>query len=245
MKLSTIVTDRYALGSLAIAIGFGIGLSMTVAAQSLAGTVVQFQPPGGGAPTGTRGGASRGDRVCLRQTSGQQPIVQALAPIDSNYGLTVAERPQFFAYIPATTAQKALFVLKDDRGQTLHQQIIPIVGSGRVVLLNVAERLPALQVGKPYEWGIVILCTGRLQIDSPFTSAWIQRISPPADVLPYLGQPPSLQQVAAFGQQGIWYDMVSTLAQLQHQQQYTSIAATWSQLLQSVGLGDISTVPIE
>lgn len=245
MTRLTVPNDRRLFGSLVIALILGAGLSVTVSFQALAETVVQFQPPQGGAPDGTRGGASRGDTVCVQNPSGQDQLLRALTPTDSNYGLTLAERPQFFAYVPATMAQKALFVLKDDRGNTLHQQVITIAGNGRIMPIKLAEQLPALEVGRTYEWGIAILCHGKLQIDSPFTSAWIQRISPPAEVLPYIEQPPSLQKVIALGQYGIWYDMLSTLAQLQQQRQNVAIASsTWRQLLQSVGLREISTVPL-
>ncbi|HEY9617691.1 MAG TPA: DUF928 domain-containing protein [Microcoleaceae cyanobacterium] len=243
MKLSTVIADRRSFVSLATAILCGVSLSLAWSGPTRAGTV-QFQPPQGGAPEGTRGGASRGDGLCIQSYPEKNQGLQALTPKDSNYGLTLAEHPQFFAYIPLTTAQKALFVLKDDRGHTLYQQVIPITGNSRVMSINVAERLPALELGKTYEWGIAILCTGTLQVDSPFTSAWVERVSPPTDVLPYVGQSPSLQKVIALGSHGIWYDMVSTLAQLQHQRQDTTIASTWSQLLQSVGLEKISEAPV-
>lgn len=231
--------------ALMTALGLGVGLSITVSSHALAGTGIQFQPPQGGAPGGTRGGASRGDSLCLRDQSEHNQAIHALAPNTSHYGLTLAERPQFFAYIPQTTAQKVLFVLKDDRGHTLHEQTISIVGKGRVIPLPIANQFPVLEVGKTYEWGIAVLCTGTLQIDSPFTSAWVQRILPPAAVSPYIGQPPSLQQAAALGNHGIWYDMLSTLVQLQHQQRTATIASTWQHLLQSVGLGEVSTMPLD
>lgn len=245
MKLSIAAAERRSFVSLAIAISLGMSLSTLFSWQAKAETVVRFQPPEGNAPGGTRGGASRGDTVCIQNSSRQNQLLRALIPPGSNYGLTLAERPQVFAYIPTTTARQAWFVLKDDRGNTLHQHMIPIAGHGRVIPINITEHLPALEVGKTYEWGIALLCAGRLEINSPFTSAWVQRIAPPTEVLPYMEQPPSLQKVAALGAHGIWYDMLSTLTQLQPSRQEPANISIWSQLLQSVGLGDVSTVPIE
>jgi hypothetical protein len=84
------------------------------------GTIrVIFQPPDEKEPDNTVGGASRdGGGVCLADenlANSRETPIQEFLPLtpQNNYGLTIAERPTFYAYIPQTQAQKVFVTIRD------------------------------------------------------------------------------------------------------------------------------------
>lgn len=221
-----------------------ISSSLLVIETAVAG--ISFNPPGGGAPQGTRGGASRGDVICTQNpTAPSRQQFMLLTPADSNYGLTLAGHPRLFAYIPPTTARQAFFSLKNEDGGVVYQTRFAIAGNGGVVQLNLPESIPALVVGKNYQWGIAVLCSGKLRPDSPNISAWVKRVEPVGKLGEQLPSSPSLEQVKLYGTNGIWYDTLATLADLKlSQSSDTSLTQTWNDLLGAVGLGEVASQPL-
>jgi hypothetical protein len=206
---------------------------------------VTFNPPRGGAPRQTIGGASRGDVACSPGTASQQeqPFT-ALIPT-SNYGLTLSHHPTFLAYIPPTSAQTAFFTLKDESGQVQYQSTFPIPTNGGIVRFTLPTTTPGLEAGKLYQWGMAILCTGRLRPDSPFISSWIKRTQPSTNLTNQLAIASPLNRAAAYGANGIWYDTLATLAELRTQKPDNStLTSIWQKLLESAELGRVAQAPL-
>jgi uncharacterized protein YeaO (DUF488 family) len=66
---------------------------------------------------------------------------------------------------------------------------------------------------------------------------WIQRISPSSKLSQQLKQAPTKQQARLYAENGIWFDALTTLAELRlKNSQDAAIAQDWKSLLQSVGL---------
>lgn len=205
---------------------------------------VTFNPPGGGAPHETRGGASRGDVACTENTSSVARQFMPLTPT-SSYGLTSSGHPVLFAYVPPTSAPAAFFSLSDEHGEVYYQTTISIPKDGGLVQVAIPDTLPPLEVGKPYQWGMAILCSGRLRPDSPFISSWIERTELGPDVTNQLSKASPLEQAALYGTQGIWYDTIATLVSLRESQPNDpAILANWERLLQSVGLDAVASAPV-
>jgi Domain of Unknown Function (DUF928) len=222
----------------------GVGLSVLLCQSALAG--VLFNPPKGGAPKQTRGGASRnGDLVCIQSAMDSMKQLVLLSPTDSNYGLTVAARPSMFVYLPATTARKALFSVKDESGKSVHQSVVAIPASGGIVQVALPSKAPSLELNKNYVWGLAVLCGDQLKPGSPFVSSWIRRVAPPTTLATAMQKSPSLEQAALYGFNGIWYDTLTTLADLKQQKPNdATLDSTWKELLKSVGLERVAAKPI-
>jgi len=217
-----------------------LGCSLLSVLPVQAGTPVTFNPPRGGAPQQTRGGASRGE-VCGQPQADTASQLVALTP-PSGYGLTLKAHPTFFVYIPPTSTKEAFFSLRDESGQVAYQATLPIAAAGGVMRIDVPDTAPALEVGKSYQWGIALLCSGRLRPDSPFITSWIQRSQPSGEVAHAVDAAPSLEQAALYGSSGIWYDALSTLADLRQQQPHDAALTTvWQNLLNSVELNSVSS----
>lgn len=203
---------------------------------------VRFEPPAGGAPRETKGGASRGDVACTTSISRDTPQIVLLTPTSSNYGLTTQEHPTFLMYVPPSSAPKAFFSIKNAKGQLHYRQILSVPQQGGIVRLTLPETIAPLAMNQSYEWGVVLMCGGKLRPDSPFASGWIQRIQL---AIANLKQQAAMEQAATYGASGIWYDMISTIAALKQQKpQDPELTQTWRQLLDAAGLTKITTATI-
>ncbi|MBD2088574.1 DUF928 domain-containing protein [Microcoleus sp. FACHB-1515] len=202
---------------------------------------VQFippPPPDQGYPPGSlRGGASRGD--CPPTAT---PLT-ALAPAESVWGLTTRDRPTFWFYVPysLTDDRPATFVLLDsDRNYVYQTSSIRSTQAG-IIKITLPPDLPPLAVGR-YQWTLMIQC----EVDNPvFTQGSIDRIALPADLRDRLAQSSPAEQGALFADAGIWYDALTTLAEL-HSANPTDRTTTsnWHSFLQSVGLSDLADQPL-
>ncbi len=224
-------------------------------AQSIAATAVKpipsrtlisqtFEPPGSGKPDDTAGGASRGGGQCPDATGATSPTNMRLKPVIQS-GLTVAERPTFFVYVPPTSAEKALFVLKDETEDYFYQKTISIPRTAGIVSVKLPEDAPAIKIGKTYQWSLIMMCGQAIKPDSPTVQGQIQRVEPNAELMRQLNQSSPQERAALYWKNGILYDTLSCLAeQRQAQPNDSSLVALWEKLLKSVGLEAIATKPL-
>jgi hypothetical protein len=161
------------------------------------------------------------------------------------YGTTVSDRPSFLVYFPASNAKEAVFSLKDEAGSTHYQMTVPVAEKAGVVAINLPADAPALAVGKNYHWFLALRVNGELSPATPYVDGWVQRVQPSAELATAMQQKDALKRATALGKHGVWYDCVATLALL-HSSQPSNAALTqqWSELLSSVGLKEIKTVPV-
>jgi hypothetical protein len=210
-------------------------------------TEIMFNPPGGNAPQDTRGGASRSGDLCFIGTQSDNSAISnqltGLVP-ESNYGLTLAERPVFFAYVPPTDAESMMFTLRDEQGQTIYQAAIPPSTQGGIVSVSLPETVAPLALGTNYQWAFAVLCDGQLRPDSPFVMGWVQRIAPDAEMASLADQSP-IEQATQYSEAGIWYDALTTLATLRQQHPTDAqLANLWAGFLNSVNLEELATMPL-
>ncbi|MBD0345661.1 MAG: DUF928 domain-containing protein [Coleofasciculus sp. Co-bin14] len=214
---------------------------------SLATVVVRFKPPNpprDPTPTNTVGGGTRSGGACPQDSAPLAPWVTPLMPA-TRQGLTVAEHPTFFVYVPQTSAQKALFVLKDDQEDYYYQKIVSIARLAGIVSFKLPADAPAIEIGKSYKWFFIIICGERIRPDSPTVKGHIERIAPNPALSKKLNTLLPLERAALYGKDGIWYDTLTALAQLRRSQPNNSaLAANWQELLISVGLEAIATKPL-
>jgi hypothetical protein len=200
-----------------------------------------FDPPGKGKPDDTVGAGSRDGGQCPQATVAPTPSLTPLMPVH-NYGLTTAEHPTFLIYVPQTSAQTAFFSLKDENEEYYYQTMVPLPKASGIVSFKLPDDAPALKVGKRYQWSFVTICGEKLAIGDPRVGGQIQRVElNPAEVNRRLKLSP-LESAMLYGKDGIWYDTVAVLAEQRRLQPNDSaLAATWENLLKSVGLEAIAT----
>ncbi|NET89287.1 DUF928 domain-containing protein [Oscillatoria salina] len=193
-----------------------------------------FAPPGESAPQTNAGGATRNERL---------PALTALLP-STNYGQTIAARPTFFVYLPPTTSREIFFSLQDERRNHHYQTIIKVSGEGGIVSVTLPEDAPELEIGKNYAWFFAPIQPGEtIQPSNYGVSGWIERVEVPTNLANSSANP--LEKATSYAELGIWYDTLAVLAAAQKAQPENSLfASEWRDLLQQVGLEEISTQPL-
>lgn len=214
-------------------------------AQSPDPVILFSPPPEDGSPTTTRGAGSRDNQQCSQDTSTTQPTrepsLTALVPSD-RYGLTWSARPTFWVYVPKTSARQIVLSIKQNN-QFYSQRFISITGAPGIIGIQTAEDSPPLEVGRTYQWAIVLVCGDRPSPNDPVVSAWVRREQSTTQ----LRSQSALQQAADYGKRGIWYDAITALAEAKRSQPNNSaLNQTWTNFLMqsSVGLNAIATEPL-
>ena len=205
---------------------------------------VTFNPPAGDKPKHSIGGASRTIGKCINQAENSNLPLAPLLPVAAK-GLTVASHPTVLAYLPQTSAQKVFFSWRDEHDNDHYQTILPIENKAGIISLTLPEDAPPLEVGKNYQWSLAIMCDGKLKPDSPIIQGSIQRVEIAASLSDRLNNANALETAAIYGEAGIWYETVATLAKLQTTQaNNSSLTSNWQELLSSVGLEKVATTPL-
>ncbi|AFZ21761.1 DUF928 domain-containing protein [Allocoleopsis franciscana] len=194
-------------------------------------------PPGRDAPRGgTAGGGSRpAGEACLSHPSAKSSSLTALVP-GRHLGLTQSDRPNFFVYIPQTTAQTAEFSLFDERMNGIYQVSVPVSQAG-LVSISLLDTAPSLVKDKPYYWTVALVCNPSDRTDDWVVGGWIERAEPSATLKQQLANATAVERVSIYAKQGFWYEALNTLVELQRTQpNHPVIATSWAELMKSVGL---------
>ncbi|HIK03543.1 MAG TPA: DUF928 domain-containing protein [Trichormus sp. M33_DOE_039] len=245
-----------------------ISYSIPIAAQSVATvpTIIKFTPPppppNRGAVGSRKGAASRlGGCTPDNQTvtalvpiyqqtvSEQQNIV---VPITKVWGLTNAERPHLFFFVPyekssITHVEFVFKALKNNQSQTLYRTSLNPPDNPGIIQVNIPESVAALQAGTMYHWffKVRVKCNPQQPTQLDYAEGWIQRIPQNTTLTTQLNSATPSQKVALYAANGIWYDVLKTLAELRFAQpQDQTLSQQWANLLNSVGLEAIANQPI-
>ena len=159
--------------------------------------------------------------------------------------LTVVESPTFWFYVPAqsTAGLSAEFVLLDNQEQPILIQPISLSETPGVVSVSPSHPLEA---GKQYRWMFSVLVNPDRPSRNPAVEGVIRRIEPDSTLLSQIEDAVSpREQVAIFARHGIWQDALTTLGNLRRTTPGDpSLLTDWIDLLGSVGLESIASVPV-
>ncbi len=211
--------------------------------------------PNRGAPGRRKGAASRGE--CPSVSKPLTALVPATeepsgegreltgTTAKSVLGLTAAEYPTFWFYVPYTlTSERSIeFVLLDDQNNYIYKSTFTATGAAPGII---SFRLPftaiPLEFGKMYHWYFLVNCN----LGNPvFVEGWIQRIALSPILIQQLEAATPQERVNLYATNGIWYEALTTLAELYRAApEDTRLAADWAILLQAVDLDNISSEPL-
>jgi hypothetical protein len=205
---------------------------------------LDFKVPDRGVAGTTAGGGTRGR--CLPDT--KVPI--SLIP-KTNLGLTVSDRPSFFAYIPplSQTASQAphradFLLLGNDDQAVVYQASFDLPQKSGVVRYDLPADAPALKPGSRYHWYITLSCTTAVG-PSPSAEGWVERVTLAPNLTKALKASEPSKRLALYAEAGIWHETLTLLADLQRQAPSNqAVKSDWRSLLKSVGLESIAQEPI-
>lgn len=176
----------------------------------------QVNIPKKGLPGRRENGGTRRES-CM---SGELPLLALLLP-STNIGLTTAPYPRFFWYTPKNTAQKVNFTLHkvNETGQrtlVYNTSFQPSRESGVTSLALPSQRnLAPLEINQLYQFSVSLICGQDTSPNSVITVyGWVQRVAVSNNVESTLKQLSPKERISVYAEQGLWFDLVSTLADL-------------------------------
>lgn len=164
-----------------------------------------LEPPGEPEPKDTKGSGSRDPKKCSNQEQGIKPLMP-----ESNYGLTFQKLPSIFIRLPKTKASKVMLSFRDLEGKYYQRAFLPITEHG-IVSFSLPEDKPALNVGKNYQWSLVIVCGDTVQPDDPTFQGWVQRVQRTSRIDNQLIGKSAVEKAKWYGKKGYWYDMLGEI----------------------------------
>lgn len=198
------------------------------------------------------GGFARGESC----QSDQRPV--ALLPIPANavsnstqgtqvigFMDTAADRPTFFVYVPAMGVEKGEFTLwSNDQTELLTEKTVLLPEQAGVIALNLPEEI-TLEPGNTYYWTLEVLCNEDDRSRNYYVEGLVQRVIPEAALVAQLEQASPRDRPALYANAGLWYETLSSLAQLRYENPAdASLQADWENLLGSVNLTPVADAPL-
>lgn len=214
--------------------------------------VQQPQLPDNGTPTGRRkGAAGRGNCSFEPPLTALVPESEKTLPEDERkttyvWGKTIAERPTFWFYVPysQTSLVSAEFVLQDGEDD-VYRAPVTLPRTPGIVSIRLPSTLVPLKVGKMYHWffKVNVDCASPPSNIKDYVEGWVQRVTLPS-LTRKLKTATIKQRIALYAANGIWYDALTSVADLRLVDSNALIKEDWTGLLQSVGLSNIASKPI-
>lgn len=207
-------------------------------------TRLSFTLPPKGAPGNREGASGRGYCTVL----GKAPLT-ALIP-GTNIGLTIAERPTFWFYVPYQSNPRSLveFSLTDDRENTVYKASFQLTATPGIVGINLPQKTPGLEISKIYRWKLKIVCDPENPREFESVDGAIERVRLEENLKQKIEGVKGRDRILFYAANGLWYDTLTNLIELRRQNpKDAQLAKDWEDLLQQspdIALDKIVNEPV-
>lgn len=217
-------------------------------------------PPDRDAPGNRGGGAGRNCGMANQTSTALVPQYQQSLPQGNTmtqvWGTTVLPAPTFWFDVPhAKGAIVAMeFILQDPTQPTqeLYRATLRPPDQPGIIRVRLPQTVPALVAGASYQWffKVRLQCGStqagvKPQISTEQLTGWVQRIQPDARFAAQLQQATPQQQISLYAENGVWFDLITTLAELSLKNPKDStLTQDWRDLLTLAGLDRQTQKPL-
>jgi hypothetical protein len=231
---------RFNLTKFAAVFALAGTLALSMLAPSLANA--QINNARQGLPGRRISGGSRSpDTACL--TTPNQPVV-ALMP-KNNLGLTVSAHPTLWFSLPAISPDRTLeFGLYGPSGELLYTTTFGATNKAEVVSLPLPETSSPLAIDQDYKWYLSVVCNQESRAEDLMVNGWIRRIQPDNAIHEQLATATAQERPAIYEASALWYDALTSLAELRRSTSGSTLEQQWIALLESVELDQVIAAPI-
>lgn len=191
------------------------------------------------------GGSRSPNTACLKTPN--RPVV-ALMP-KSNLGLTLSGHPTLWFSLPAISQDRSLeFGLYDQTGDLVHKTSFSATGEAGVINLSLPETSPPLSVEEDYRWYLSVICNKESPAENLVVTGWVRRVILESSFNERLAVATELERLSIYKESELWYDALTTLAQLRRSQFSDEPIASdlerrWADLLESIELPQVIAAP--
>jgi hypothetical protein len=160
------------------------------------------------------------------------------------WGNTISAHPTFWFYVAYPVNSYVEFTLQDEAENEIYQTTFQLDKTPGIIGLNLSQDKVSLEAGETYHWYFNIMCNPENSTDD-FVEGWVERVvlNPVSQNRLELAQP--LEKISIYAENGLWYDTLSTVDRLRQQEsENKKLSNIWTDLLQQVGLEEISQEPV-
>lgn len=198
-----------------------------------------------GLPTHRRDGGSRGNRDnCITEDADSRNLI-ALIP-ENTVGINASASPKLFFYVPKINNQKTLeFVLRNEQDELMYEAFLTTEGEG-IVSVEVPADVHSnfLEAEQNYHWYLSMICDSQQRSRDVVVEGWMRQEAIDSTTKQEINSADSVAKAELYQEQGFWYDALAVLAETQNSSaQQPMIRSKWSELLDSVGLAELSSEP--
>jgi hypothetical protein len=168
-------------------------------------------------------------------------------PMD-NYGRTLSGYPTLFWRVPLNQAEAIELVLFDEADNEIYRTTWQITGEAGIVSLALPAHagMPPLEVDTLYRWAFSLICDSADRSADLYTEGWLQRVEPAPDLVAEIEAAAESDRPSIYAAAGLWHDALTAIAeQRRTNPEDEAAAASWRNLLESVGLGAIADEPLD
>ncbi len=201
----------------------------------------RFRPADNNSSRSRQQGGSRNASIFVPQ----QPPVTAITPEQG--GVTIKEYPSFFVFVPqaveTTENLSAEFAITNEQDNVIYETITQLPQQASIIQIDLpqTEASTGLKVNQTYQWYFAVR-SGLETVETVLGA--IQRVEPTSELLQVSENTTMQQRLELYQQQGIWYETLSTLAEiLEAEPNKLELISQWQKLLKSVGLEKIIKFP--
>ncbi|MBF2066046.1 MAG: DUF928 domain-containing protein [Calothrix sp. C42_A2020_038] len=200
--------------------------------------------PEGVAPGGRRTGGGRRD-TCPSvnpQLTALVPVTEEADNVKNVWGLTTAEHPTLWFYIPYTKSfgYPTEFVLLNDNSVPIYKKNVSLPEQPGIINITLPTSISPLEFNKHYRWFLKVYCTQEKQSRPIYVEGVVSRVSLSEGINQQLQNASPQQKLAIYAQNGIWYQALEILVQLKQENPRNSIIQnSWNSLLTNIGLDEI------
>ncbi len=209
--------------------------------------LLRFKIPDVGVSRNLEPGAARGQCSPQGISAVVPPKPATMRAREIPIELTLSDHPTIFVNVSPTTAEKALFLLRNDAGDVLLEKTLNLTTNNGIISYTLPTDFAGLQVDGIYRWRLTLLCdpTGSDRSGDPVASGVIKRVAPSAEVAQELESATDKQRVMIYADNGYWHDTVKTLADLRAENPNDmTLRRDWEELFKSVGLNELTNKPL-
>ncbi|MEH1909026.1 DUF928 domain-containing protein [Nostoc sp.] len=214
-------------------------------------------PPDRGAAGDRGGAASRGCGVSNQSIIALVPVYKQTlkreeteaVPVTTVWGLTTEKHPTFWFFVPykKSTIHSIEFVLQDESAKLSQTLYLTKPEEPGIISIRLNATTPPLEVNKMYHWffKIQINCNPQQPPEQEYVEGWVQRVNLNPKLVDISKQATPQQRVKLYAENGIWYDALTTLAELRlAKPEDRTLAVEWMNLLKSVDLENLAKQPL-
>ncbi|NEP61262.1 MAG: DUF928 domain-containing protein [Symploca sp. SIO2G7] len=210
-----------------------------------------YRPQPRGIPKIRVSGGSRSPFGTSCISDPQAPPLMSIFP-ENDLGYTTHRYPAFQWYMPRNNASHVEFNLYEvvDENAGTYQPVyqtafVPSSSAGIATLqLMSAAGLAPLNSGTYYYWSVDVYC---LDETTPVmtTDGFVEVVTPDPELATALTESNGVERAAIAAENSLWFDATRALTEhLQIQPNDRQALESWSILLKSIGLEDLTTAPL-